>query len=282
MKILLILKNHPRNIQICEELLKKYQENKIDLILMKGPSLLPSPPDHLTFKIQKLWKIHFSKRYEFEGSYFKCNLKNLKTSVNLYKEFDEFTDTEFIKFLENNRYDLSFVSGIKIIPNSLMSLLPIYTINFHLGYIPYYKGSITTFWPFYFLEPHMLGTTYHIIDEKVDTGEILHCNFPSLNSNDSLHESSCKAIIEGQSDISKVFEHVKKRIDNSDIVIKDNSLISQGKLFRNSDWKPEMLSFIYEVHKDQIVKNFYNKELLTEKKYISIDELFDKKQKKFI
>jgi hypothetical protein len=281
-KVLLILKNHPRNVQICEELLKKYRNNSIDLVLMKGEDLLPNPPNNLPLKIQKLWKIHFSKRYEFENKYFNCNLKNLKTSINIYKEFDELTDPRFVKFLKNNNYDLSFISGIKIIPKNLMSLLPSYTINFHLGFIPYYKGTITTFWPFYFLEPHMLATTYHIIDEKVDTGEILHTSFPSLSSTDSLHESSCKAIFNGQSDIFKVFEYIKNRIHNKDVIIKDTSLMIQGKLFRNSDWKPEMLSFIYEVHKDQIVKNFYDKKLLINKKYISINESFEKKTKNFI
>ena len=64
--------------------------------------------------------------------------------------------------------------GCPIIEDPILSALPSYSINLHLGLIPYYKGSITAFWPFYYLEPAMLGTTYHIIDKYVDTGEIIH------------------------------------------------------------------------------------------------------------
>ena len=65
-----------------------------------------------------------------------------------------------------------------------------------MGLIPYYKGSITMFWPFYFLEPNMAGTTFHIIDKYVDTGEILHNNTPNLERGDGLHDVASKAIFD--------------------------------------------------------------------------------------
>lgn len=62
---------------------------------------------------------------------------------------------------------------------------------------------------------------------------------------------------------------------------KNAELFFQGKIFRNKDWKPEMLQFIYEVHKDEIVKNFYNLKNIKGLSYVEINEKYEK-EKKFI
>ena len=46
-------------------------------------------------------------------------------------------------------------------------------LNPHLGLSPYYRGSATLFWPFFFNELHFLGTTIHIATNKVDAGCII-------------------------------------------------------------------------------------------------------------
>lgn len=179
MRVLFIIKNHPRNLQLCTQFIKKIKNPNIELILMPGDNLLPSPPDHLSLKLKKLWKLHFSKRYHHENLYFSNELENLKLSVNNFLKADDY-NSSIVEYLEKNRFDLCFLSGVKIIKAKILKLLPSYTINFHLGFIPHYKGTVTTFWPFYFLEPHMLATTYHVVDEKVDNGEIIEIDFPKL------------------------------------------------------------------------------------------------------
>jgi folate-dependent phosphoribosylglycinamide formyltransferase PurN len=278
MRVLFIVKNHPRNIQICLEFVKKIKNIKTELILMPGDSLLPSPPEYLSLNLKKLWKLHFSKRYDFEKLYFDNDLENIKLSINNFIKIQSY-DFKICEYLKKNRFDICFVSGVKIIPSKVLKLLPVYTINFHLGFIPYYKGTITTFWPFYFLEPHMLATTFHVIDEKVDCGEIIEINFPKLIKSDSLHESSCKAIINGQLNIDKIYKHCLSRIENKKTPSKNSELYYQGKMFRNKDWKPEMLQFIYEVHKDEIVKNFYNPQLIKGLNYTEVNEKYEKEKK---
>ena len=281
MKILFLLKEHPRNLNLFNEFKKKNGNLNVDLVLMKGEDLLPNPPDNISLNLKRLWKTHFTKRYEFESQYFDINKKVLKSIANNFLEAVDYNDKNFLNFLGRNKYDICFISGIKIIPEKLLKILPNYTINFHLGFIPYYKGSITTFWPFYFLEPHMLGTTYHIIDKKVDNGEILHTSFPSLSKGDSLHESSCKAIIKGHLEINNIYMHCKKRILNNIQVDKDYSLANKGKNFKKVDWKPEMLTFIYDTHQDDIVKNFYDKKKMLKMKYFIINEKLEKEKKTF-
>ena len=109
------------------------------------------------------------------------------------------------------------------------------------------------FWPFLFLEPTMAGTTYHIIDKSVDTGEILHNNVPLLERGDGIHDVSTKAVVAAAKDIKKITDHVLQRINDKKLPVKDPTLRFKGKLFCKADWKPEMLEIIYDHYDDKIV-----------------------------
>ena len=165
----------------------------------------------------------------------------------------EFNSTKVIEFVNTLEVDICFLTGVPIIKDPLFSVLPQYSINLHLGIIPFYKGSITMFWPFYFLEPTMAGTTYHIIDKYVDTGEILHNNVPKLQRGDGMHDVASKAVVEAHKDIDLIVRKIKKRINLNINPKKDVTLRLKGKLFTKSDWKPEMLNIIYEYYDDKIV-----------------------------
>ena len=41
------------------------------------------------------------------------------------------------------------------------AVLPKEKINLHLGLSPWFKGSVTLFWPFYHLMPQFCGSTFH-------------------------------------------------------------------------------------------------------------------------
>jgi hypothetical protein len=103
--------------------------------------------------------------------------------------------------------------------------------------------------------------------------------YTKLIKNDSLHESSCKATINGQFHIDKIYKYCVNRIENKKTPSKNSELYYQGKIFRNKDWKPEMLQFIYEVHKDEIVKNFYNPLLMKGLSYFQVNEKNEKEKK---
>ena len=164
-------------------------------------------------------------------------------------------------FVKNFKFQVCFITGIPIIKEPLLSLLPANTVNLHLGLIPNYKGAVTMFWPFYFLEPTMAGTTYHIIDKYVDTGEILHNNVPVLKKGDGIHDVACKAILAAHKDIPKVIKEIKKRLKHKIKPKKDYSLRHKGKLFRKVDWKPEMLDLIYNDFNDKIVDLYLKKKI---------------------
>jgi len=117
------------------------------------------------------------------------------------------------------------------------------------------------FWPFYFLEPTMAGTTYHIIDKYVDTGEILHNNVPKLKRGDGMHDVSCKAILSAHKDLPKIIKEIKKRLKYKIKPKIDLSLRYSGKLFLKKNWKPEFLIIIYTLFKDKIVDAYLDKKI---------------------
>lgn len=118
----------------------------------------------------------------------------------------------------------------------------------------------------------MVGTTYHFINKeienknnKVDTGEILHNNVPKLKIGDSMHDVSTRALLTAIKDIHLVMRYVNSRIKKKLKPNYDNSIISKGKLFLASDWKPEMLQFIYGTYKDKIVDLYLKNKIVYKK-----------------
>ena len=267
MKTLVIIGDHPRNLGLLTKLIRNKLVSVECLILFKREELIPKPPKEFSKKIKKLWRLHFNKRYLAEKKYFKSNkveFNKIKKIIKIKNE-NEFYEKDLISFIKKSRFETCFITGIPIVKDPLLKQLPINTINLHLGLIPYYKGAVTMFWPFYFLEPTMAGTTYHIIDKYVDTGEILHNNVPQLNRGDGLHEVACKAIISAHNDIQKIIKEIKRRLKNNIKPKKDLSLRFKGKLFLKSDWKPEMLDIIYNYYKDKIVDNYLDKKIKSRK-----------------
>ena len=266
MKVIVITGSHPRNLSILNKL---YQNNKIEIagfIMFKREEIIPKPNNNLDEKLKKLWEIHFKKRQESEKKYYDFDLdfiKNLKNQI-IINDNKEFNGLEVLNFIKSIDADACFIQGCPIIKDPILSSLPPYTINLHLGLIPYYKGSITAFWPFYYLEPGMLGTTYHIIDKYVDTGEIIHQNVPTLDYGDTMHDASCKALLSALNDIDLVVDEIIDRQKNNIKITKDYNLKNKGRLFKKSDWKPEMLIKIYSEYKDNIVDLFLNGKINSE------------------
>lgn len=261
----MIVGSHPRNLMLLKQLAKIKNVNIIRLFLFKRECLIPKPPKNLKNNLKKLWKIHFNKRYSAEKKYFKIDKNFLKKfpKKNIFKSTKELHSNKIINFIKNNKADACFMSGAPIIKSKLLKFLPKYSVNLHLGLIPHYKGSITGFWPFFELRPNMLGTTYHIISEKVDTGEIIHQNTPVLKKKFSMHEAICEAVITALKDLSLIIKYIKFRIKEKIDINIDLNLITSGRTYKRKDWKPEMLEKIYVKYNDKICKYFLDGKLIS-------------------
>jgi len=265
MRVAAICGDHPRNCTIVKFLLENPKINLVQIILFKRDKLIPKVPKNLSQNLKKLWKLHFKKRSMAENKYFKFSAKNFPKNIDIIEitKASDLENSEFLKKIKKLNLDACFISSAPILSKKTLKFFPAYTVNLHLGLIPNYKGSITMFWPFYFLEPNMAGTTFHVIGEHVDTGEIIHNNVPKLKLGDGLHEVSCKAIIAANKDIDLVVNFIERRLQKKILPKKDPTLRFKGKLFLSSDWKPEMLEIIYDFYKDNIVDLYLKGKLIS-------------------
>ena len=267
MKIAVIVGDHPRNIGLLKKL---YENKKVEissLILFKRENLIPKPNKNLSNNLKKLWNLHFRKRYIAEKKFFNFKnnfIKKIKNKITVLNE-KELHSRKVIKNITSAKPQAAFIAGIPILRDPLLSFMPMNTVNLHLGIIPFYKGAITMFWPFYFLEPAMAGTTYHLIDKFVDTGEILHNNIPRLSKGDGMHDVACKAVLSAHSDVHLIEDNIINRVKKKIRPKKDLSLKHKGKLYLKSDWKPEMLKIIYDLFDDKIVDLYLQNKIQSKK-----------------
>ncbi len=267
MKITVIVGDHPRNIGLLKKL---YENKKIEissLILFKRDNLIPKPNKKLPNNLKKLWNLHFKKRYLAEKKFFNFEnnfISKIKNKITVSNE-KELHSRKVISHIKSSKSEAAFITGIPILKGSLLSSMPINTVNLHLGIIPFYKGAVTIFWPFYFLEPAMAGTTYHLIDKYVDTGEILHNNIPKLSKGDGMHDVACKAVLSAHSDVDLIVDNIINRVKKKIKPKNDLSLRNKGKLYLKSDWKPEMLQVIYDLFDDKIVDLYLKNKIQSRK-----------------
>lgn len=72
------------------------------------------------------------------------------------------------------RYRPNFIISYNyryIIKEKMLNLLPRRTINLHISFLPWNKGAHPNLWSF--LEDTPKGVTIHLMDEGIDTGDIL-------------------------------------------------------------------------------------------------------------
>ena len=89
----------------------------------------------------------------------------------------------------------------------------------------------------------MAGTTYHIIDKYVDTGEILHNNVPKLQGDGM--QMLLQAVVEAHKDIDLIVRKIKKRINLN--INQKKCYYVQKRIIYKIRLETEMLNIIYDI-----------------------------------
>ena len=110
-------------------------------------------------------------------------------------------------------------------------------INLHISYLPWNKGADPNIWSF--LEDTKKGVTIHLIDENIDTGDILfQREVFFIEKNETLASSYNKL----QDEIQKLFKENWKRIQKFNYKLTVQSL--KGSIHYLKDFKE--ISFLIE------------------------------------
>ncbi len=247
MKILFIGGSHPRHLYYANKINKKYPLS--GSIIQIRENMIPIPKSNLDEHDKQNFVKHFSNREKLEKKYF--GNQELPTCSVLQVTDDELNTEKSSNFIKSIKPDLVLIFGCSMIKNPLFENLPHNSINLHLGISPRYRGSATLFWPFYFMEPNLAGSTFHHIISEPDAGNIIHQSTPKLELNDTIHDVACKTIIQSTEDI---IELIKIFEENSSW--KKFNQKGTGKNFLKNDFKAEHLRVIYDIFDDDMVKKY--------------------------
>jgi len=251
MKVLLFVGTHPRHLFFHKTII----DSGVDYfaVVMKRGGLIPATPKNILEQDKKNYTRHFKERNEIEIK----NFGNLKVS-------DVFEDSRTItvdslnlnsvsvkeKILKFNA-DIAIIFGVHLIKEPVFNILPDYKINLHLGLSPWYRGSATLFWPFYYLKPQFAGLTLHNISNKPDSGDIFHQSTPKLSKGDGIHNVAAKVVIDGSKEVLKMLKKF-----NKEKKLSFQSQKTTGRLWLGKDFKPIHLRVIYDLFENQIVDEY--------------------------
>ncbi len=250
LRVVLFTGSHPRHLYLakilmCAGFLK-------GLLVEERSQFIPQPPAGLNEIDQNNFIRHFRDRADAEERTFgKINQGYFKDMSLLNVSRGELNSEKVLKWVKDIEPDIVISYGVHIINNALLSEFPEYSWNIHGGLSPWYRGCITLFWPFYFLQPNWAGMTIHYLSAKLDGGDIVHHSVPELKYGDGVHDVAARAVSQVAEDLVKILQ----RVEEGRSVPKEKQK-SNGKLFLARDWKPQHLRLIYNTFNNDIVDHY--------------------------
>jgi folate-dependent phosphoribosylglycinamide formyltransferase PurN len=95
-------------------------------------------------------------------------------------------DDETVALLASVRPSVVVVQGTRIIASRVLNSLDCPVINVHAGITPRYRGVHGGYWALAEQHPEWVGSTVHLVDPGIDTGEILAQATFEVSNQDSI------------------------------------------------------------------------------------------------
>lgn len=179
---------------------------------------------------------------------------------------EELNSSDTIRWVTKINSDVVIDYGSGTLSADFLDALSKWRINLHGGLSPYYKGSATLLWPFYFQQPELAGITFHLLSKKIDGGEILQHFRPAMFPEDTVVDIGCRAIKDG----ALIGVKLLKKLAESG-TLETFPQKSNGKLFLEKDYQPSHLRVVYDLMKGGMIKRY----LSNKEKYDSLYEFID-------
>lgn len=189
----------------------------------------------------ELNRAHFDLRAQKEEEYFLPKGAELHTPGAEVLEVTRGTlnDPASVDLLCDLRPDAMAVYGTHLFGGDLIAASPEWLINLHGGLSPWYRGSATLFWPIYMMQPGYCGTTLHMIDAHIDSGDILQHSRPEVRADDTVHDIGCRAIVAGTEAMTRLLHKLEAEGSLERFPQKKT-----GKVFYSYDFRPHHLRVI--------------------------------------
>lgn len=248
MRVLLFSGTHPRHLYIHETLLRNV--DVCGFVCMQREDVIPVVPEGTSDHDAANFARHFRDRKTAEEKYFgdRDPKKVFSDKPVHYCSKEGFNTSEVAAFVAAQKPDVVLIFGTGLVKEPVFSSLPQDKVNLHLGLSPWYRGAATLFWPFYNMQPQWAGATIHQIVPMADAGAVIHQSVPVLERGDGIHDVSCKVILQAADDLVALLREREKRGH-----FIETRQTSTGRLYKQSDFKPEHLRVIYDLFDNAMV-----------------------------
>ena len=184
----------------------------------------------------------------FGNSYVNNLKKNIKILPMLSGDLNKCSMDLLSDFLKSDVY---IVFGSSYTKGELVDfLVEQRAINIHAGVSPYYRGTDCNFWALYDDNPHLVGTTIHLLSKGLDSGPMLYHAMSNIKTNPFEYTMST---------IKSAFHSIAERI-------KDNSIFKINPIVQ--DKSREIRYSRKNEFNEEIVKEYFEKEInLNNKKF---------------
>ncbi len=264
MKLVILTSNGLRHKYVVSKLVENFH---VQLIISEKKSVAIEDTTKLNLADATLVREHFDKRSKSEMKYFGDYNEFSSEICHLNIPHKEINNEFVFDCINSINPDLIILFGTSIIKGRLLKKYQRKIINLHLGLSPYYKGSATNLFPFYYKQIECIGATIHIATEKVDAGDIIHQYRPKIDLNDDIHDIGNKVILKSGIEFPKAINSflAKKNKPVKQIAI-------EGILCKVQDVTPDLLRVIYSNIQTGVVEEFLNNEksLINDKPIIKI------------
>ena len=186
----------------------------------------------------------------FKKEYVNKNIKNIKTLPILSGELNKLPLSYLNDFLKS---DIYIIFGSSYIKGELVDfLVKQKAINIHAGVSPYYRGNDCNFWALYDDNPHLVGSTIHLLSKELDGGPMLYHAMSNLKTNPFEYTMST---------VKSAFHSIAERIkDGSIFTIKP--LVQDGvkeiRYTKKIDFNEEVVREYFKKKIDLNSKRFNN------------------------
>ena len=174
----------------------------------------------------------------FGNSYVNNNKKNIKILPILLQDLSKCSMHSLSDFLKS---DIYVVFGSSYIKGELVDyLVKKKAINIHAGVSPYYRGADCNFWALHDDNPHLVGTTIHLLSRGLDSGPMLYHAMSNLKTNPFEYTMST---------IKSAFHSIAERIKDGSIfkikpLVQDKS--KEVRYSKKSEFNEEIVQEYFE------------------------------------
>jgi len=251
MKITLFTKNNNRHNYLIN-LLSEISDELF--VIQECKTIFPGivPGHYQASPIMKKYfeNVNIAQSHLFGNSYVNNKKKNIKILPMLSGDLNQCSMNLLSDFLKSDVY---VVFGSSYIKGELVDfLVKQKAINIHAGVSPYYRGTDCNFWALYDDNPHLVGTTIHLLSKGLDSGPMLYHAMSNLKSNPFEYTMST---------VKSAFHSIAERIkDGSIFTIKPilQDKIKEVRYSKKSEFSEDVVKEYFEKKIDLNSKKFDN------------------------